>query len=152
MKKRVYMRIGLPGAGKSSGLEPLRAACGMSGLSLEIHSTDEFFVDSWGKYQFDFRKLAEYHELNKAAFTRSLETGKDVVVVDNTNLRRVHREAYRDLADEFDYDVIYQVVGSFGPKACMVYANRNTHGVPLGTIVRMAQQFEPVTEEEMGEG
>lgn len=148
---KVYIRIGLPGSGKTSGLLPLINACKDLGKSLEIHSTDNFFVDAWGKYEFDFRKLEEYHEMNRQAFLRSLEKGVDVVVVDNTNLRRNHREAYASLADEFGYEVIYQVVGSFGPVFCKVCANRNTHGVPLGTICRMAASYEPVTDEEVGE-
>lgn len=152
MSKKVIIMIALPGAGKSTEAEVLKEACEAAGRTCDIHSTDDFFVDSWGEYKFDPSKLAMYHEMNRDSFERSLERGTDVVIVDNTNLQRRHREVYAELARDYDYEVHYRVIGSFGPTSCYAYAKRNKHNVPLGTIRRMANRYEPVTEEELQDG
>ena len=148
MRKRVEILVGLPGSGKSGAAADLKVACEAIGNTCEIHSTDDYFVDSWGEYKFDPSKLSENHELNRSAFERSLESDVDVGVVDNTNLRRLHRDAYVELALEYGYAVQFTTIGSFGPKAAYVYSKRNVHGVPLGSIARMAKQAEEVTDEE----
>lgn len=145
---KVYIMVGLPGSGKSTEAALIKEACASAGKSCEIHSTDHYFVDHWGEYKFEPEKLAQYHEYNREAFERSLENGKDVVIVDNTNLHRRHREAYAEIARDYGYEVIYHVVGGFGSTCCFAYSKRNQHGVPLGTIRRMADRYEPVTEEE----
>lgn len=146
--KVVNILIGLPGSGKSTEAAAIKATCKAAGNTCEIHSTDDYFVDHWGEYVFEPEKLAQYHEYNRGAFERSLERGINNVIVDNTNLQRRHREAYAELARDYGYEVNYILVGYFGPSFCYTYSKRNRHGVPLGTIRRMANRYEPVTEEE----
>jgi len=148
MSKKVIIMIALPGAGKSTEAGLIKESVEKSGRQCAIHSTDDYFINAWGQYQFEPEKLIGNHALNQEAFARSLENGIDVVIVDNTNLRRVHREVYAQKAREEGYEVHYLVLGSFGPKSCFVYSKRNKHGVPLGTIRRMAEYYEPVTVEE----
>jgi predicted kinase len=129
---KVLMMIGLPGSGKTTAVQKL-----VEGQEAVVCSTDDLFMVN-GKYQFDFRKLTEYHAVNFQKFAMAVASRVPLVVVDNTNILEAHRAPYVHLAKALGYEVDYQVVGEFTDEACNLYAQRNTHGVPLAGIQRMA--------------
>jgi predicted kinase len=84
----------------------------------------------------------EFHARNFQKFALALADARDVVIVDNTNLREEHREPYVKLARAFGYQVEMPVVGEFTEEACKTYAARNVHGVPLEGLRRMASSVQ----------
>jgi len=135
--KLVIIPIGLPGSGKSSFTETIR---GSIGYEVAVHSTDSFFVDKAGKYNFDSRQLGRFHRKNLEAFKLSLLKRVPVIIVDNTNLRARDRNKYTKEAEKAGYEVQMVVIGEFTDEAAKIYAKRNKHGVPLQKIMEMASK------------
>lgn len=138
MKKQCILMVGLPGSGKSTAVSSIldRDAVPL-GIKAVICSTDDFFMVN-GRYQWDGRKLGEYHARNFQKFALACADGVPLVIVDNTNIMEEHREPYIKLAKALGYEVRIEVVGEFTEEACQTYAARNTHGVPFDSIRRMA--------------
>lgn len=132
--KTVYIMRGVSGSGKSTLAQQLAGANGI------IHSTDSYFYDSNGNYQFDPSLLGDNHQKNYTAFCDSLET-HDVVIVDNTNTQEWEYEGYVRKAEASNYQVVYVVLKP-SLRDAQVYADRNTHGVPLDAIHRQISRFE----------
>jgi NEDD4-binding protein 2 len=139
--KRVIICVGIPGSGKSTRAAEILRVAQSNNLRGVICSTDDFFMVN-GQYQFNGNKLSEYHARNFQKFALGLADGLDLVIVDNTNLVAAHREPYVKLARAMGYQVDYEVVGEFTEEAIATYAARNTHGVPLEGIRRMAKSVE----------
>ncbi len=129
-----YIMRGVSGSGKST------LANHLAGLDGIIHSTDSYFYDSNGEYQFDPSLLGDNHQKNYTAFRDSL--GKhDVVICDNTNTQEWEYEGYVRSAEAAGYQVVYVVLKPLLRDA-KLYADRNTHGVPLDAIHRQIARFE----------
>lgn len=128
VKMFILMR-GHPGAGKSTKANQIRNAFSSS----IVHSTD-FYWSQDGQYSFDWKKLEQAHKWTLAQVCCSMIEEIEVVVLDNTNIKKEHYQPYLDKAQKYGYDV-FQVVcsGSFN----------NVHGVPVQTVERMKVQFEP---------
>jgi predicted kinase len=137
MKKQCVLMVGLPGSGKSTKVASIIDREAHLGIKGVVCSTDDFFMVN-GRYQFDGRKLMEYHARNFQKFALACADGIPLVIVDNTNIMAEHREPYIKLAQALGYEVHIEVVGEFTEEACQTYAARNTHGVPLDGIRRMA--------------
>tara|TARA_Y100000310_G_scaffold161696_1_gene161596 strand:- start:520 stop:945 length:426 start_codon:yes stop_codon:yes gene_type:complete len=132
---------GLPGSGKSTVAEIL--ALGRSTMvshdsNTITHSTDSFFYED-GDYNFDFKKLGEYHAKNLAAFTDSCEKKVSLIICDNTNTQYWEYEKYIEAAKKHGYKVHIVTVGDFDVECC---AERNTHGVPGEAIQKMKDRWE----------
>ena len=75
------MMRGIPGAGKSTVTRWLSE----NFRGTAVHSTDAYhMLGDYYVYQHD--KVAEYHNKNFTAFTKSCRAGKSLIVVDNTNI------------------------------------------------------------------
>ena len=98
-KKIVFIMRGIPGSGKSTVAKEIAHPDGV------IHSTDRYFYDADGKYQFDGGKIKENHDKNFLSFCESLKSDKAIVVVDNSNIRRWEFQRYVDAAKEAGYAV-----------------------------------------------
>lgn len=121
---------GVPGSGKSSFAQTL------NGVKV---SADHYFIDEEGEYVFNPALLGEAHGACLHAAIRCCEKGVSVVV-DNTNTQLFEMSPYVLLAQAYGYDLrIVRVLAD--PQVC---ATRNIHGVPAGTILRMAQGMEEV--------
>ena len=103
--KTVLINRAVPGSGKTTFAKNIFAAVSSAGLSIAIHSTDEYFMRD-GRYVFDVSMLGEYHRRNLAAFKESLAKGIDLVVVDNTNLHPWETEPYTSAARDAGYQII----------------------------------------------
>jgi predicted kinase len=132
MKKLIIMR-GLPGSGKST----------LANVVAEHHngvaiSTDDYFMCG-SRYLFDGKQLGEAHTWNRNRCERLMKAGVEMIVVDNTNIQLWEMKPYVELAMAHGYDVAFNE--SFGAtvEEC---AKRNTHGVPLEAIERMAHRLE----------
>lgn len=103
--KTVLINRAVPGSGKTTFAKNIFAAVSAAGLSIAVHSTDEYFMRD-GRYVFDVSMLGEYHRRNLAAFKESLAKGVDLVVVDNTNLLPWETEPYTSAARAAGYRII----------------------------------------------
>ena len=103
--KTVLINRAVPGSGKTTFSKRIYDAVRDAGLSIAVHSTDEFFMVG-NRYEFELTKLGEYHKKNLANFRDSLKNGIDLVVVDNTNLKPWECEPYTLAAREAGYKVV----------------------------------------------
>jgi len=133
---KVIIMRGVPGSGKSSYVArkyPEATVC----------SADNFFMsaDDQGilHYQFNPAQLSAAHDECFREFKNACLVRTEDIVVDNTNTRLWEMSPYVMLARSYGYALrIVHVVGD--PEKC---AKRNVHGVPLASIKRMAETFEP---------
>ena len=84
--KTVIINRAVPGSGKTTFAKNIFATVSSAGLSIAVHSTDEYFMRN-GRYVFDVSMLGEYHKRNLAAFEESLARGVDLVVVDSVMMK-----------------------------------------------------------------
>lgn len=129
MKRATILR-GLPGSGKSTEAAklPVNLVC----------SADDYFIVN-GVYCFDPSRIGQAHVACMKSFLIALDEGWDVAV-DNTNVRLFELTPYRlaALAKGYEVEIIRVVADA---ETC---AKRNSHGVPLATIQKMAASFEDV--------
>ncbi len=140
MTKICYILRGLVGTGKSMLAKNLRD----SYTNGAIFSTDNLFMVD-GEYQFDPSKLGEYHAENlrqATYFMKKRQNSSDAIcVIDNTNTQHWEYEKYVEAAKEHGFRV--QVISiDWDAKDIPLYAERNTHGVPVEAIQRMADRWE----------
>ena len=135
--KEVFILRGIPGSGKSTIAE--RLGLGYSPNDVVVHSTDNYFYDEKGNYNFDPKKLGYFHALNLMAFTKSCNTGVEVVVLDNTNTKHREYKKYVKVAEEMGYRIHILTIGDFDIDKA---DERNTHGVPREAIEKMAERFQ----------
>jgi len=135
MKQLIIMR-GLPGSGKTTYLNTLEVEDG----KYVICSADHFFLVT-GEYHFDPRLLGKAHEACKTDAEIAMQAGIELVIIDNTNTQKWEYEDYLKMATKYNYNVTIQVIGN--TTDLELYATRNTHGVPLAGLQRMAARWEP---------
>ena len=130
---------GVPGSGKSTYAQQLVAK--NPPCSVVVVSADDYFVKD-GVYVFDPTKIGEAHATALRAFVMLIEQGRMAgaltVVVDNTNIRLWEMSPYVALAKAYGWPVEFD---TFKVDPLLAHA-RNTHGVPLPVIQRMAAEME----------
>ncbi|MBW8183714.1 ATP-binding protein [Shewanella nanhaiensis] len=141
----IIMR-GLPGSGKSHWVNEFIARQAVEVrdrfFTFGYFSTDSLFYRD-GVYQFDVKRLSEYHQRNLTGFIQALSAGEPIVICDNTNLTRWESMAYEAAAKALGFQVRYVLMGDPKDSAHQaVCAKRNSHGVPLAQIIKMANSFE----------
>ncbi len=130
--KTAYIIRGIPGSGKSAVSKQIAGSAG------RIVSADHYFEKD-GQYRFVREDLGKAHFKCRVAFTEAIDDEVEVIVVDNTNIKKADYEFYVDYATNRGYAVVTVVVEQMDPQVCFA---RNTHAVPLEAIQRMASRFE----------
>ena len=105
-------------------------------------STDEFFVDKNGYYEFNQRLLSEAHSWNRGRIYQAMKMNTDTIILDNTNTQKWEYGAYIEMAERFGYEVEEITIGGTSENEIKQYANRNKHGVSLDIIRKQAKRFE----------
>ena len=142
LKIAVIMRA-IPGSGKSTFAKKIKSSAEVSELTCSIHSSDEkFMID--GEYKFDPSLLGAHHLANHREFCKSMSDGINVVIGDNTNIKRKDYMTYVNSAKAAGYRVVSV---SFVPGDVQMHFERNVHSVPMDVIQRMKDSFNPVTDE-----
>ncbi len=139
MKKMKVLR-GLPGSGKSTKtVHLLQSHEGTAAVC----SADLYFIRPDGQYDWNVRFLKSAHFWCYKKAKEACESGIELVIIDNTNIKKEDKQPYIDLALANGYEVEEIIVGKFDEESCKVYAERNVHGCPLETILRRAKDFQP---------
>lgn len=143
--KHVVIVRGWPGMGKTTMVEEQFDKC-PEDTEMVLVSADIFWEwqdkENFNRYVFDGKKLSEAHAFCRGMFWTEIfdvPKGNKVIFVDNTNIKLKDFQWYIDIAAERGYDVFQMVPEWIHPKEA---GDRNTHGVPLETCLRMAEQFQ----------
>jgi predicted kinase len=120
---------GLPGSGKSSLAKQIIIDAENGSIHLEA---DMFFTDESGVYLFDPRLLKKAHAWCQDECKRALKN-KISVVVSNTFVKHWEMAIYRELAMQFNAELIIKTCKS---------QYENIHNVPALTIGKMRQQWQ----------
>src|SRR6185503_16474175 len=137
--KIVYILRGLPGSGKSTIATKL---INIQDGFAHIFSADQFFINEYGDYIFNSSSLKQAHEFCRNRFSAAIKNEIHPIVIDNTNTMKWEYDWYIEQASLAGYSHQVIIVGEFSDEACTYYAKRNTHGVPLETIIKMRNRFE----------
>lgn len=151
MKKLVMMR-GIPGSGKSTKAQEIaRKHLENGGKSVAICSTDDYHMEG-GKYVFKPDRLGDFHVRNQLRAYEYCRNGIELVIVDNTNIKRRDMNIYINNSKSCGYEIEEVIIGEdelmsdFNSPIFTDYiqmcAERNTHGVPGDVIDRMARTFQ----------
>lgn len=138
--KEIKIVRGPPGSGKSTLVKeqyPDAVVC----------SADNYFDEVAGlnntTYLEEFKPwlVGKAHQHCWGAYIHALcVMEEELIVVDNTNIKKWEYENYVFLAEINGYNV--EIVEVPITETAEVYHERNTHGVPLEVIQRMVDQYE----------
>jgi tRNA uridine 5-carbamoylmethylation protein Kti12 len=140
MKKVIIMQ-GIPGSGKSSAAEMRAHKYYEEMTGCTIISNDDYFIDEDGNYNFDYRRMNSAVARTIREFVYEITDEIEVIIVDNTNTTPLECAVFVDLARAFDYEI------EFVRTVCdpAIAFKRNKHGVPEGTIRKMANRLDQFT-------
>ncbi|XP_033017124.1 NEDD4-binding protein 2 isoform X2 [Lacerta agilis] len=129
---------GVPGSGKSH----LARALLEDNPGGVILSTDDYFYQKNGQYQFNADCLADAHEWNRKRAKEAFEKGTTPIIIDNTNTQAWEMKPYVALAQEHKYKVIFREPDTWWKFKPKELERRNIHGVSKETIKRMLERYE----------
>lgn len=136
--KQLYIMRGASGAGKTTLAKRLKEATG--GVIL---STDDFFTDENGVYNWNMNLLGTAHKWNQKRAAEALDNSAACVIIDNTNLTVKEVKFYIEVAIKNDYTI--SVVEPTTPWArdVDILIEKNVHYVPREAIERMLGRMKP---------
>lgn len=134
MKKLTILR-GLSGSGKSYEATKLLNEGAIAA------STDNFWLDETGRYNFNPQLLEAAHQSCQETVERFMERSESHIVVDNTNTQWWKMTPYFVMAKEHKYEVSLKIIGGVTTKHSPGYAARNKHKVPEEVIVKQSERF-----------
>ena len=136
----MFILRGLPGSGKSTIVSDILKKY----KDAPVCSADNFFLNSDGRYHFDTDKLSEAHETCHDATKAACESGKNIVIIDNTNIKRWELRFYVGIAAKHNYTVILVMPQTWWRFDAAELAKRNKHNVPESVLLTKLGKFETV--------
>ena len=125
LSRTMFVMRGLPGSGKSTVVRKL-----LETFPRAVDcSADKYFVSVDGEYVMDRSRLKEAHQWCQDTARDACRTGTNVVIIDNTGVKRWELVAYFKLAMEFSYAVVLVEPKTPWKKQLNELAMRNIHGV-----------------------
>jgi hypothetical protein len=126
----------LPGAGSSTFASNIQAVYSQAGISLKVHSADDYFYENgqiYMEYEFDASKLYLAHMECLCRTRADLILKKDVIVT-NTFTTEKELSPYLELAKELDVQLISLILENR-------HGNSSIHNVSEETIEKMESRF-----------
>lgn len=77
------------------------------GYTAVVCSSDHYFIDKHGIYRFVAEKRSEAHDACQRKCLEAMESGRPVVIIDNTCCTAAECKPYLIFARKFDYEVIF---------------------------------------------
>lgn len=141
--KTLYMYCGVPGSGKTwLANERHREIIDQSAGDVGPFSADDHFVDfETGEYEFRPEEIAIAHSRCQVATIEALEN-QGIAIVANTFVHAWERDVYIAAAHAMGANVEIVEIACDTVHHIRLCHERNTHGVPLALIARMAAEFE----------
>lgn len=136
---RVILIRGCPGSGKSTTAARIRDA---NPGTIVVSTDDYWFVVGNGTYDYRPALLRRAHNSTFHLFCECIEKGKQLVVVDNTNVTIGDMKRYVLYARQLGYQIEFIEPSSpwaFDPEEL---SRRNIHNVPKVTIERMLKRYD----------
>ena len=137
MRPRIVVLVGLPGSGKSTYLERIRAT------ALSSDAVRALLADDPADQSIHARVFATLRYLLR----HRLAIGRPVTYIDATNLTRRERRAYIRIADLYDCD-IEALFFDVPVEVCQERNRRRDRVVPEEAMRRLAAKLAPPTLEE----
>ena len=138
----VVILRGLPGSGKSwlahNCEETLQAPS-----SVAFCSADNYFLDQKsGEYHFDVDALPKAHQSCLIEFIHALQTGKQLIIVDNTNAQLWEYQIYSYLAQLVGLKSCVLEIPCLDERMAELFASRNQHKVQAESVLKRYSQWE----------
>ncbi|KAJ8342630.1 hypothetical protein SKAU_G00325580 [Synaphobranchus kaupii] len=137
----IIMR-GLPGSGKSELARDIMEDYGNSG---EILSTDDYFIDEDGDYNFEYSQLKMAHKWNQKRAEDEMSMEVHPIIIDNTNITCRDMKPYVEMGLEYGYYIKFETTpDTFGRTIDELHARAAHSGIPKSVMKRMRKNFEQV--------
>lgn len=136
--KQLFLMHGCAGSGKSFIAKELSISHG--GVIL---STDDFFTDANGVYNWNANLLGVAHKWNQKRAAEALDNSAACVIIDNTNLTAKEVKPYIDAAIKNDYTISVVEPSTPWARDVNTLVEKNVHNVPREAIERMLGRMKP---------
>ena len=123
--KIMFLMRGLPGSGKSSIVKAIEKMY----RNTEVCSTDAFFKQEDGSYEFNRELLGTYHSNNQENAKGACVRNTPTIVIDNTNVKKWEMQPYVQMAREYNYLLIPVMPATEWAHDPAILATRNKHNV-----------------------
>jgi len=137
--KVMYIMRGLPGSGKSTLAQHILKQYEQSHVA--VCCADDFRVNAEGKYEWSKEMLGMTHQKCQQEAQKHCKRGTNVVLIDNTNIKKSDFDYYLKLSHQHHYKVVIIEMDERNANVL----KRNHHNVPIETLKKMASMFNSIT-------
>ena len=131
---------GLPGSGKSSLVGRILKTYPQA----EVCSADAYFTHADGSYQYDRDKIKEAHIFSQEKAEALCRDACNLVIVDNTHVKRWELQPYLNIATKFRYSVVILEPQTPWAKDPEQLAMRNSHDVKANVIRKKLKEWQEI--------
>ena len=131
---------GVPGSGKSHLVTHCSEYLACS-AKVAVCSADYFFMNSGG-YRYSTKHLPQAHTHCLSLFVQAVEEGKELVVVDNTNVKKWEYEIYKYVSVILGLKFHVLKIPCPSERILEGYRSRNQHNVDQNTALKIFQRWE----------
>ena len=131
---------GLPGSGKSSLVRRILKTYPQA----EVCSADAYFTQADGSYQYDRDKIKEAHIYSQEKAEALCRDACNLVIVDNTHVKRWELQPYLNIATKFRYSVVILEPQTPWAKDPEQLAMRNSHNVKESVIRKKVKEWQEI--------
>lgn len=135
--KTVFIMRGVSGSGKSTIARAIQKIY----PSAVLCSADNYFIRE-GEYHFSADDLGSAHKYCQKLAEEAVKNDTNVIIIDNTNVKRWEMKFYMDLARQYLYHKVIVEPKIDWRNDPSLLASRNTHDVDENTIRKKIKAFE----------
>lgn len=139
--RRVIIMRGASGAGKSTIARYIMEQVDERSPNAEIAycSADEYHYSPEGEYEFSMENLKHAHPWCLEGYLDAIESGADLIIVDNTHMKIQEMSTYYHIARCKRLHVTIITAHAFHPE---ILSHLNVHGVSESIIESQLDKFE----------